>query len=128
MAVFKPRKNGNFLGAGISFFSDQAGDLNYNTNKVHLSLAYHIILDKNTKQSFSVGLQGGFAHRGLDQSKAIFDYDPITGEPIATNNEALSTDPLFYGDVSVGFMYSISIAVGGATFNTILHLKASSTS
>lgn len=108
MAIVKPRKGSNFLGAGISFFSDQAGDLNYNTNKVDVSLAYHIIISKATNQSFSVGLQGGFAHRGLDQSKAIFDYDPITGEPILTRSESLDRDPLYYGDVGVGFLYSIA--------------------
>jgi len=57
MIVYKPERGSNYLGAGISFFSDQAGDLNYNTNKVDLSLAYHIILDRSTKQSFSLGLQ-----------------------------------------------------------------------
>lgn len=108
MAIVKPRNGYNFLGAGISFFSDQAGDLNYNTNKIDLSLAYHIILSKATKQSFSIGLQGGFAHRGLDQTKAIFDYDAITGLPVLTNSEALDRDPLYYGDVSVGFLYSIA--------------------
>jgi len=108
MAVYKPRKGSNFLGAGISFFSDQAGDLNYSTNKVDVSLAYHIIIDKGTKQSFSVGLQGGFAHRGLDQTKAVFEYDPITGEPVLSNSEALDRDPLFYGDASLGFLYSVA--------------------
>lgn len=108
MAIAKPKKGSNFLGAGISFFSDQAGDLNYNTNKIDISLAYHIIISKRKKQSFSVGLQGGFAHRGLDQSKAIFDYDPVTGQPLLTSGEALDRDPLYYGDVSVGFLYSIA--------------------
>lgn len=107
MAVFKPRKGSNYLGAGISIFSDQAGDLNYNSNKVDLSLAYHIILDRTTKQSFSLGLQAGFAHRSLDRTKAIFSYDPLTGEPSLSNSEPLKVDPLFYGDVSAGFLWSI---------------------
>ncbi|MGB1017446.1 MAG: PorP/SprF family type IX secretion system membrane protein [Chitinophagales bacterium] len=108
MAIFKATRGSNFLGAGISFYTDQAGDLNYNTNKVDLSLAYHIILDRNTQQSFSVGLQGGFAHRGLDQTKAIFQYDAVTGEPVLSNSESLDRDPLFYGDVGIGLMYSIA--------------------
>lgn len=109
MAVYKPKRGSNYLGAGISFYSDQAGDLNYNTNKVDVSLAYHMILDKKTQQSFSMGLQGGFAHRSIDQSKAIFSYDAVTGEPNANtaNIETLNTDPLMYGDVSVGFLWSI---------------------
>ena len=108
MALFKPNKSSNFLGVGISFYSDQAGDLNYTTNKVDISLAYHIILEKNTKQSFSVGLQGGFGHRGLDQTKAVFEYDPVTGEPVLSNSESLDRDPLFYGDIGLGFLYSIA--------------------
>jgi len=107
MAIVKPKKGANFLGAGISLYSDQAGDLNYNTNKVDLSLAYHIILDRSTKQSFSLGLQGGFAHRSIDLSKAIYQYDPTTGDPILSSTEAISADPLFYGDVSAGFLWSI---------------------
>ena len=108
MIVYKPERGSNYLGAGISFFSDQAGDLNYNTNKVDLSLAYHIILDRSTKQSFSLGLQGGFAHRSIDRTKAIFSYDSTTGEPSLTNSEPLRVDPLFYGDISAGFLWSIS--------------------
>ncbi len=108
MAIVKPRRGANFLGAGISFFSDQAGDLNYSTNKVDLSLAYHIILDKKTKQSFSIGLQGGFAHKSLDQTKAVFEYDPATGEPVLSNSENIDRDPLYYGDVSAGFLYSFA--------------------
>ncbi|MFT4644177.1 MAG: type IX secretion system PorP/SprF family membrane protein [Planctomycetota bacterium] len=109
MAIVKPRRSSNFLGAGLSVYADQAGDLNYNTTKVDLSLAYHIILDRNTQQSFSLGLQGGFAHRSIDQSKAIFSYDPVTGVPNANpaSIETLNSDPLFYGDLSVGFLWSI---------------------
>ena len=108
MAVTKPKKGSNFLGVGLSFFADQAGDLNYNTNKVDLSLAYHFIVSKKMNQSFSIGLQGGFAHRGIDQSKAVFQYDPITGEPILSNSENIDRDPLYYGDVSIGLLYSIA--------------------
>lgn len=108
MAVYKPYKGSSFLGAGISLFSDQAGDLNYSTNKVDLSLAYHIILDRNTKQSFSMGLQGGFAMRTIDRTKAIFSYDPTTGEPSITNSEPLKVEPLYYGDISAGFLWSIA--------------------
>lgn len=107
-ALGKPTKYSNFAGLGISFFSDQAGDLNYNTNKIDLSLAYHIMLTKKATQSISFGLQGGFAHRGLDQSKALFAFDPITGEPVLSAVENIDNTPLMYGDAGIGFLYSVN--------------------
>ncbi len=107
-ALGKPTKFSNFGGVGISLFSDQAGDLNYNTNKVDISFAYHIMLNKRATSSLSVGLQGGFAHRGFDQSRALFAFDPITGEPILSSVETFDAQTRFYGDAGAGFLYSTS--------------------
>ena len=107
-ALGKPTKFSNFGGVGISLFSDQAGDLNYNTNKVDVSFAYHIMLNKRATSSLSVGLQGGFAHRGFDQSRALFAFDPITGEPILSSVETFDAQTRFYGDAGAGFLYSTS--------------------
>jgi type IX secretion system PorP/SprF family membrane protein len=104
----KPTKFSNFGGVGISLFSDQAGDLNYNTNKVDISFAYHLMLNNRGTSSLSFGIQGGFAHRGLDQSKALFQFDPITGEPILSAIESFDADTRFYGDAGAGFLYSTS--------------------
>lgn len=107
-AMGKPTKFSNFGGVGISLFSDQAGDLNYNTNKVDVSFAYHLMLNNRGTSSLSFGIQGGFAHRGLDQSKALFQFDPITGEPILSAVESFDADTRFYGDAGAGFLYSTS--------------------
>lgn len=107
-AMGKPTKFSNFGGVGISLYSDQAGDLNYNTNKVDISFAYHLMLNKRATSSLSFGLQAGFAHRGFDQSRALFDFDPITGEPILTSIENFDADTRFYGDASLGMLYSTS--------------------
>lgn len=107
-AMGKPTKFSNFGGVGISMFSDQAGDLNYNTNKVDISFAYHIMLNKRATSSLSFGIQGGFAHRGLDQSRALFQFDPITGEPILSAVESFDADTRFYGDAGAGLLYSTS--------------------
>lgn len=107
-AMGKPTKFSNFGGVGISLLSDQAGDLNYNTNKVDVSFAYHLMLNNRGTSSLSFGIQGGFAHRGLDQSKALFQFDPITGEPILSAIESFDADTRFYGDAGAGFLYSTS--------------------
>jgi len=108
IALGKTTKNSNFAGIGLSFVSDQAGDLNYNTNKLDFSLAYHIMLAKQGKQSLSIGLQAGFAHRGFNQSKALFQFDPLTGDPVLASVESFDADSRFYGDASLGFLYSNS--------------------
>lgn len=107
IAVGKPTKYSNFGGVGVSFFSDQAGDLNYNTNRVDVSFAYHFILDKNKKQSISAGIQGAFVHRSFNQNKALYQFDPITGEPILAAAETFDASTRLYGDASLGFLYSI---------------------
>lgn len=107
-AMGKPTKFSNFGGVGISLYSDQAGDLNYNTNKVDISFAYHLMLNKRATSSLSFGLQAGFAHRGFDQSRALFAFDPITGDPILTSIENFDADTRFYGDASVGMLFSTS--------------------
>ncbi|MEZ4916639.1 MAG: PorP/SprF family type IX secretion system membrane protein, partial [Chitinophagales bacterium] len=105
IAVGKPTKYSNFGGVGLSFFSDQAGDLNYNTNRVDLSFAYHFIINK--KQSISAGIQGAFIHRSFNQSKALYEFDPITGEPVLAAAESFDASTKMYGDANLGFLYSI---------------------
>jgi type IX secretion system PorP/SprF family membrane protein len=107
-AMGKPTKFSNFGGVGISLVSDQAGDLNYNTNKLDISFAYHIMLNNRGTSSLSMGIQGGFAHRGFDQSRALFAFDPITGEPILSSVENFDADTRFYGDAGAGILYSTS--------------------
>lgn len=108
IAMGKPTKFSNFAGAGLSLFSDQAGDLNYNTNKADLSLAYHLMLNNRSTQSLSFGLQGGFGHRSINMSRALFDFDPVTGEPIQSSIENIDVQPMFWGDAGLGILYSNS--------------------
>jgi type IX secretion system PorP/SprF family membrane protein len=108
IAMGKPTRFSNFAGMGMSLYSDQAGDLNYSTNKADLSLAYHIMLNRAATQSLSFGITGGFAHRSLDQSRALFDFDPITGEPLLSSIENIDNDSRFWGDVGAGVVYSVS--------------------
>ncbi|MCB9255822.1 MAG: PorP/SprF family type IX secretion system membrane protein [Chitinophagales bacterium] len=107
-ALGKPTKYSNFAGMGLSFISDQAGDLNYNTNRIDFSLAYHLMLKSRARQSISFGLQGGFAHRGFNQSKALFEFDPISGEPVLSAVENFDASTRMYGDAALGVLYSAS--------------------
>ena len=93
-ALGKPTYYSNYAGIGINFYSDQAGDLNYSTNKVDLNIAYHFILDNKGTNSISAGIQSGFGMRSIDLTNAVFanqggGIDPLGGEAIDRERYAM---------------------------------------
>lgn len=118
MAVGKITKYNSFAGLGISFFSDQAGDINFNSNRVDLSFAYHFMLNRKGTMQISAGIQGGFNHRSINASKATFDsqYDPNSGtvDPSGTR-ENFGRTKVMFGDAGLGLVYS-AMAKGGSNY------------
>jgi type IX secretion system PorP/SprF family membrane protein len=111
-SIGKATKFFSFGGGGISFYSDQAGDVNYSNNRVDLSLAYHFMLNRRGNMSISAGIQGSFNHRGFDPSKATFDsqYDPASGYVNPNGNvESFGRNRVIYGDASLGFLYNVML-------------------
>lgn len=112
MAIGKVTKYNSFAGLGLSFYSDQAGDLNYNTNRVDLSFAYHFMLNRKGTMQISAGLQGAFNMKSIDASKATFDsqYDPSSGtvDPNGTK-ESFGRTKIIFGDVGFGLLYSAMV-------------------
>ena len=85
-----------FLGAGISFVSDNAGDSKLGVNQINLSLAYHVRVAKNN--FVSAGIQSGVAQRSIRLDNLTWDnqydgnnYNPDlpSNEPIISNNHFL---------------------------------------
>lgn len=109
MSIGKVTKYNSFAGLGLSFFSDQAGDLNLNSNRVELSFAYHFMLNRKGTMQISTGLQGAFNYTSINPSKATFDsqYDPQTGiaDPNGTK-ETFGRNKVIFGDAGFGVLYS----------------------
>lgn len=109
MSVGRITKRNSFAGIGLSFSSDQAGELNLNSNRVDLSVAYHFMLNRRGTMQLSAGLQGGVNIRSINQGKAIYgsQYDPVTGavDPNGTR-EMLGKTRIIFADVAVGMLYS----------------------
>ena len=61
MNLSKVTPGKGFLGAGISFYSDKAGDSQMGLTRADLSLSYKAIL--NTQNIFIAGIQGGYAQQ-----------------------------------------------------------------
>jgi type IX secretion system PorP/SprF family membrane protein len=72
----------NWLGIGLAFFSDKAGDGNLALSEVQGSLAYHLQLSRATM--LSVGLSGASIQRSVNFDNLIFD-NQWDGERFNTN-------------------------------------------
>lgn len=111
-------KNG-YMGAGFNAFRDVAGDLNLGTTQLNLSLSG--IVNINTKQLISGGIQAGFVQKSISSSAMQWDsqYNDDTGEfdPTMASNDVASVAPVFYGDVSGGLAWNYS-AVKSTTYST----------
>lgn len=95
------------IAAGIMFFSDQVGVIDFNTNQMALSAAFHKGLDWDKKQFLTLGIQGSLSQRNVnyesltfhDQFKSEAGYIDPTAEFFPPNNFSFS-------DLAVGLNYS----------------------
>lgn len=110
------------FGAGVQFFSDRVPSVDFATNQLMLSGAYHKALNKKTRDQFlSLGFQLGLAQRNINYERVNFGdqfngtdgYTEPTGEVLPENNFS-------YSDISVGLNYSyaprkaVGVFIGGA--------------
>ena len=95
---------------GLLFFNDKVGDINFSTNQMAISAAFHKGLDYDKKQFLTIGVQGALAQRNVnyenfsfnDQFNGIDGYELPTGEALPENNFSFS-------DFAVGVNYSNAI-------------------
>ncbi len=110
------------FGAGVQFFSDRVPSVDFATNQIMLSGAYHKSLSKKAQNQFlSLGVQVGIAQRNINYERLNFGdqfngsdgYTEPTGEILPENNFS-------YSDIAVGLNYtyapkkSVGIFLGGA--------------
>ncbi|MCB0703723.1 MAG: PorP/SprF family type IX secretion system membrane protein [Saprospiraceae bacterium] len=116
---FKASKYGkgykDYAGVGLLFISDRVPGLDYTSNGILVSGAYHKALDSGNKQYLSIGFQGGVRQRNIsynnlafsDQFNGTTGYTDISAEKLPPNNYA-------YGDFSWGLNYQASSRNGTA--------------
>src|SRR5690606_33832285 len=102
MQLMRNRNLSNWMGIGIVFFSDRAGDGNLALTKGMANIAYHIQLDD--ANMLSVGLCGGYAQRSIDISKLTFDvqWDGFKFNRDKINGESSTIAKSNYFDVGAG--------------------------
>lgn len=100
--MMKKKWENSYLGGGIAFFRDKAGDLSMGQTQINLSISS--IISLNEYQHISAGLQGGIAQRSIDFSNANWESQ-FDGSGINTSlpsNESYTADPFLYPDFSMG--------------------------
>lgn len=105
---FRKISSSGFLGAGLSFISDKAGDSELGLNQVNLSLAYHLHVSK--LNMVSAGIQGGFAQRSINFEKLTWDnqYNGSAFDPTLPSNEPAHSNSISYFDFAGGLQWTYS--------------------
>lgn len=78
-AFLRQKMKGSVLGAGLQFFNDRAGDIDFSTQVVNLQLSYILKLGANQPSYLSAGFQTGVTFRSVDLSKATFGNQFVNG-------------------------------------------------
>jgi type IX secretion system PorP/SprF family membrane protein len=99
-------KHNNWLGIGLAFFSDKAGDGNLALNQFQGSLAYHLQLSQFTM--VSLGLAGSTVQRSVDYDNLIFDaqWDGMQFNRNMTNGEKVGILKTNYYTVAAGLNFA----------------------
>lgn len=97
------------IGVGVLFYNDKVNQINFSTNQIMLSGAYHKALNPDSDQFLSLGVQVGMVQRNINYDQLSFDdqfngtdqFDQPTQEFFPENNFAFS-------DLQIGLHYSYS--------------------
>lgn len=105
------RFSGNYLGLGVLFLTDKAGDGQLTTSSAMLSVAYHQSLDNSGNYHLSAGGMWGWTQKGIDLTRLDF-YDEFTGTGFKPGFASL--DPI----QNTRFAYTD--LMGGISFDALL--------
>ncbi|MBS1776480.1 MAG: PorP/SprF family type IX secretion system membrane protein [Bacteroidetes bacterium] len=107
MQALRNRNQTNWLGVGLSFWNDKAGDGNLSLSRAEISIAYHIQMGQSAM--ISVGGSAANIQRTVDYSKLTFDkqWDGFHFDPAKTSGEQgnIARTSLFDVGAGVNFAY-----------------------
>ena len=103
-----------FWSAGILFNTDKAGDGDFKTLELGLSVAYNYFLDAYKKQLVTVALQPGIAQHSINFDNLYFDsqYNGDTYDPNIVSGEKLERTNYSYFDLNIGANYFNKLSDG----------------
>ena len=119
----KDNAHNNWLGVGLAFFNDKAGDGDLSLTQFQASLAYHLQLTEFTM--ISAGLSGAMVQRSVNFDNLTFDaqWDGLAFNTNMPNNEKVGVLKDNYYTVGAGLNFawfpneSVYAKVGGGVAN-----------
>ncbi|MCO5249411.1 MAG: PorP/SprF family type IX secretion system membrane protein [Chitinophagales bacterium] len=120
-SILKEKFRGSGFGVGVQFYSDQAGDLNLNTNQLLLSLGYTQRLGLNFANNLSAGFQMNTTNRSINMSNAIFE-NQINNSGF---DDVVGNDNYWRVSVGVGMLWyaepseNVNFYIGGSALNLL---------
>ena len=120
-AVLKQKFRGSGFGVGVHFFSDQAGDLNLNTNQLLLSLGYTQRLGFNFTNNLSAGFQLSTTNKSINMSNAIFEGQ-LNNSGL---NDIVGIDNYWSVSLGLGMVWyaepaeNVNFYIGGSALNLL---------
>ena len=113
-------------GLGMIFLNDRSASVNFYTNTIGISGAYHKSLSRYGNQFLSLGVQFGIGQRNINYENLTFE-DQFNGQDGYTDPsaEVLPFNNFAYGDIAVGLNYTysptdkISIFAGAAMHHVL---------
>lgn len=102
--IIKRKKQRNYLGLGVIFNKDQAGDSKFGTIQAGLSASFVKALKRNGNNVISIGVQSSYFQRSIDYSQLYFqeNWNGISSKPSIGNTENFSVDSYTFFDISAG--------------------------
>ena len=103
--LFKRKWKRAYIGYGINFYNDKAGDLDMGQLQIDFGLSGILKIDRESQ--LSLGISGGFGMNSIDQSKMQWgnQYDGQNFDPIIPSGENISFSNQSFGDVNAGIVY-----------------------
>ncbi|MBC8172721.1 MAG: PorP/SprF family type IX secretion system membrane protein [Chitinophagales bacterium] len=98
----------DLIGVGISFFSDKAGESDFATTQGNLSASYIKTLGNKFSRSYlTVGFQGGFAQRSINQATMTFgnQYNGYSYDESLSSGETMPFENFTYVDLAGGISW-----------------------
>lgn len=104
--LYKSMTGTNWLGMGLVFYNDKAGDGSLSMTRADFSLAYHV----QTSDNFliSAGLSGAYAGRSVNYNSLTFDmqWDRFKFDKSLPNGEQINIVKTSFYDVGAGISFS----------------------
>lgn len=106
IGLMKKKGKRGFIGAGLSFLSDEAGSSQLGFNQVNLSLAYHTHI--SSYNNLSAGIVGGFSQRYINYSKLEWNsqYNGNNFDPNLPTYEIGYSENRSYPDFGAGLEWT----------------------